>query len=122
MLAWYYQIFYQCPSSGVCQPGYFEGTSAAAPLFASGVLWFNAYQGRPSGNINPLLYQIAASANQGAGTSKAVLTDITMGNNDISNLGGYSAGVGYDMASGLGTVNFNNLIGFCANPLNSKVC
>lgn len=122
MLAWYYQIFYQCPSSGVCQPEPFEGTSAAAPLFASGVLWFNAYQGRPSGNINPLLYQIAASANQGAGTSKAVLTDITMGNNDISNLGGYSAGVGYDMASGLGTVNFNNLIGFCANPLNSKVC
>ena len=47
------------------------------------------------GFINPQLY---AMASEGVG-----FNDVTTGNNDIYNVGAYNAGVGYDMASGLGS-------------------
>jgi subtilase family serine protease len=92
------------------------GTSAAAPTFAGMVALINQQMNTPAGqgNINPILYSMAQ-------TSPAAFHDITTGNNMVPcaaatrgcpNGGeiGYSAGVGYDQASGLGSVDAYNLV------------
>jgi subtilase family serine protease len=78
------------------------GTSAAAPLWAALLADVDAAaacHGSPIGFANPALYRAAAS-NYGS-----EFNDIASGNNDLTgtNNGLYPAGVGYDMASGLGT-------------------
>jgi hypothetical protein len=96
------------------------GTSFAAPSFA-GMLAvieqkMNATLGL--GNINPALYSLAANGT----TYTSAFHDITTGNNEVpcqsgspncptsGNLViGYAAGTGYDQASGLGSVDGNNL-------------
>jgi subtilase family serine protease len=45
------------------------------------------------GFINPSLYAMASTG----------FIDVTTGTNNLYNVGGYSAGIGYDMASGLGS-------------------
>jgi len=47
------------------------------------------------GFVNPALYAMASTG----------YVDVTTGNNDLFGVGVYSAGVGYDMASGLGSPN-----------------
>jgi subtilase family serine protease len=92
------------------------GTSVAVPTFGGIVALINQQMNTPTGqgNINPILYSMAA-------TSPAAFHDITTGNNmvpctmgtpDCANGGqiGYSAGVGYDQASGLGSVDAHNLV------------
>jgi hypothetical protein len=90
------------------------GTSAATPTFAGIVALINQSTNSRWGNINPTLYAMA-------GTSPAAFHDITTGNNmvpctagttDCPNGGeiGYSAGVGYDQASGLGSIDAFNLV------------
>jgi hypothetical protein len=92
------------------------GTSAAAPTFAGIVALINQHMGTTTGqgNINEVLYPMAVSA-------PAAFHDITVGNNMVpceagspncpgSGKMGYSAGVGYDQASGLGSVDAYNLV------------
>jgi len=96
------------------------GTSAASPSFAGVVALLNQYvvssglQSAPGlGNINPALYRLAQ-------TTTNVFHDITQGNNMVpcvaNSLGctngylGFSAGPGYDQATGLGSVDVFNLI------------
>jgi subtilase family serine protease len=84
----------------------FGGTSAATPQFAGVVAMADQVAGGPLGNINKALYSIP----YGGG-----LTDVTSGNNGIGpftnsdgktyDVPGFSAGPGYDLASGLGTVD-----------------
>jgi subtilase family serine protease len=57
------------------------------------------------GFINPALY---AMDSEGVG-----FNDVTTGNNDLYGEGVYSAGVGYDMASGLGSPNAGFISGIC---------
>ncbi len=83
--------------------GLFIGTSIAAPLEAA--IWADRSTECATtspGDAAPTLYALAAS-----GAYTGGLNDITSGNNDFTgtNGGTYSAGVGYDMASGLGSVN-----------------
>jgi hypothetical protein len=77
------------------------GTSAGAPLWAAYMALVNASSacgGIPVGFANPALY--AAGASHYASD----FSDVTSGNNDDTGRGGaYAAGIGYDMASGLGT-------------------
>ncbi len=81
------------------------GTSEASPLFAGIVSLADQVAGHPLGLINPALY--ALSALQAPG-----IVDVTSGNNTVSftqdgqldTVNGYSAGPGYDLASGVGTV------------------
>jgi subtilase family serine protease len=80
------------------------GTSGAAPVWAALFALADAQPacaGAPIGFANPTLYNAAA---QGQTT---YFNDVTTGNNDLLNNVGtlYSAGPGYDMASGLGTPN-----------------
>ncbi len=65
------------------------GTSAVAPLWAGLIALANAANGTPAGFINPTIY--AASA-------KPAFRDITSGNN-----GSFSAAVGWDACTGLGS-------------------
>jgi subtilase family serine protease len=82
------------------------GTSEATPLFA-GIVALTVQEAHHSlGLINPALYAMAAQHAPG-------LVDVTSGNNTVSftqnnqlvTVQGFTAGRGYDLASGLGTVN-----------------
>ena len=111
------------------------GTSASAPSFA-GIMALvdqqmaitNPGQGPRQGQPNYVLYRLAASQNgslsqcNGSGattlpSSTCIFNDTTVGNNAVPgevNYGSataqYQAGVGYDLATGLGSVNVANLI------------
>ena len=81
------------------------GTSEATPLFAGIVALADQVAGHSLGLINPALYTLSAEHAPG-------LVDVTTGNNTVSFLQptlvtvkGYQAGPGYDLASGVGTVN-----------------
>jgi len=81
------------------------GTSEATPLFAGIVALADQQAGRSLGLINPALYLMSAEHAPG-------LVDVTQGNNTVSffqpnlvTVKGYQAGPGYDLASGVGTVN-----------------
>jgi kumamolisin len=65
------------------------GTSAVAPLWAGLIALSNAQHGISAGFLNPVLYA--------AGSRKA-FRDITKGNN-----GGFTAGIGWDACTGLGS-------------------
>jgi subtilase family serine protease len=81
------------------------GTSEATPLFAGIVALADQVAGHSLGLINPALYAMSAAHAPG-------LVDVTAGNNSVSFLQpnlitvkGYAAGPGYDLASGVGTVD-----------------
>jgi kumamolisin len=79
------------------------GTSQAAPIWAAFTVQMNQYLathgGHPIGDINPLLYKIAAS-------TPNAFHDITLGGSAV-----YGAQRGYDMATGLGSPNVGVLAG-----------
>jgi subtilase family serine protease len=81
------------------------GTSEATPLFAGIVALADQEAGHSLGLINPALYALSAAHAPG-------IVDVTTGNNSVGFLQptlvtvqGYHAGPGYDLASGVGTVN-----------------
>jgi subtilase family serine protease len=82
------------------------GTSEATPLFAGVVALADQVAGHPLGLINPALYEMSAAHAPG-------IVDIVNGNNTVSftqggkeyTVQGFSAKPGYDLASGVGTVN-----------------
>lgn len=86
------------------------GTSAATPLTAAAMALQSTVTracNKPAlGFTAPLLYSLAAAD---AGSSEPVIVDVTQGTNDPYNVGVYSAGTGYDMASGLGWVRHDRL-------------
>jgi kumamolisin len=87
---------YQILADG--QQGTVGGTSAVAPLWAGLVALLNQKLGTPVGFLNPLLYAQLVTAQ--------ALNDITVGNNDITGqIGGYSAGPGWDACTGNGSPN-----------------
>jgi subtilase family serine protease len=82
------------------------GTSEATPLFAGIVALADQVAGHSLGLLNPALYRLAAAHAPG-------LVDVTSGNNTVSftqagrkhTVPGYPARRGYDLASGVGTVD-----------------
>ncbi len=72
------------------------GTSAVAPLWAGLVALLNRKLGKPVGFLNPQIYPLLGSA---------AFRDITQGNN-----GAFSAGVGWDACTGLGSPVGNSLL------------
>jgi pseudomonalisin len=91
------------------------GTSAGAPVFAGIVALINQQLGAAQGNVNPRLYALA-------GSSTDAFHDITTGDNKVPCTAGstdcpsgggsigFSAGAGYDLVTGLGSVNAANLV------------
>jgi subtilase family serine protease len=110
-------------SGGSCVNGYrtstgtltvVGGTSIGAPSFAGVVALINQKTGTSQGNINPILYSLAA-------TAPAAFHDVTSGGNqvpcragstDCTSTGviGYVAGPGYDQTTGLGSVDVATLL------------
>jgi kumamolisin len=78
------------------------GTSQAAPLWAGMAAVLDQYMlqngGHLLGDLNPLLYSVAAGARTPS------FRDITLGGNAVD-----SATPGYDLVTGLGTPNIDNL-------------
>jgi len=92
------------------QSGGMGGTSCAAPLWAGFMALVNqqaAANGKPPvGFINPAIYALAGSANY-----SSCFHDVTSGNNTWSGSTSlFSATNGYDLCTGLGTPNGQNLI------------
>jgi subtilase family serine protease len=110
------------------------GTSVGAPTFAAVVAILNqATQSTGLGNINPTIYSLAAS-------TPAAFHDITTGNNKVPCTSGtpttgpasarcpttapfvigFTAGTGYDLVTGLGSIDANKLVtswpGFVVEP------
>lgn len=79
------------------------GTSEATPMFAGIVALADQLAGHRLGDINPALYKLGALSERG--DPRTGLVDITTGNNSFGGVTGYSAGPGYDLASGWGTVD-----------------
>jgi subtilase family serine protease len=89
------------------------GTSEATPEFAAVVALADQVAGHPLGVINPLLYRLQARHARG-------IVDVTQGNNTVSfyqgqaaqlhTVTGYPAKKGYDLVTGLGTVNAQALV------------
>jgi subtilase family serine protease len=112
-------------SAGFCTDGWKNsagshdvvgGTSVGAPSFAGLMALVEQKIGSRVGNANPILYALANSS-----FGAAVFHDVTVGNNSSPcNAGatgcpagvaiGYNAGVGYDRATGLGTLDVFNLV------------
>jgi hypothetical protein len=91
------------------------GTSFAAPIFAAFLADLNQYvQATGLGNINPILYGLAAQPSVYAtafhditsGTTACAIGDANCGTPGTS---AYAANAGYDEATGLGSVDFSKL-------------
>jgi hypothetical protein len=119
----------------------YGGTSVAAPAFAGILSLVNQKTGSRQGNANYVLYNLAAQQNRsgtacnatGAPAAGCVFNDLTTStiampcikgspncttstsSDRYGVLSGYSATAGYDLATGLGSVNAANLVNNWSN-------
>jgi len=91
------------------------GTSFAAPIFAGMLAIVNQAKSYSTGQglANTELYKLAENSTSYA----SAFHDVTSGSNKCTesssycpSSGGYSAGTGYDLVTGLGSVDLNNLV------------
>jgi Pro-kumamolisin, activation domain/Bacterial Ig-like domain (group 3) len=115
----------------------FGGTSVSSPAFAGIMALINQKTGERQGNANFVFYKMAAAAGNSCdsatvpstGPNNCVFYDIPTGStiamacakgspncttsssgDQIGVLSGFSTGTGYDQATGLGSVNVDNLV------------
>jgi hypothetical protein len=96
------------------------GTSAATPAMAGIMALIEQKIGAYQGLINFNLYKLAAADKLPACNSSHLLNpqspnscnfyDTTAGNNNVPGQVGFNAGVGFDLTTGLGSVNAENLL------------
>ncbi len=114
-----------CQGGGICF-SVLSGTSASAQVFGGVMALVDQKVGGRVGIANYALYKLAAlqpptspanSTCNGSNTttlpaSTCIFNDVTSGNTNLTIVGetGFSAGVGYDKATGLGSVNVSNLV------------
>lgn len=84
------------------------GTSAASPSFAGLMALIVQKTGQRQGNANARFYQLASAQYGLAGA--AVFHDTVSGDNTVPGVSGYSSGVGYDLVTGLGSVDAMALV------------
>jgi hypothetical protein len=110
--------------AGGCQAGFINfvsGTSAAAPSFAGMMALVRQKTGSRQGQANYVLYRLAQAETfsqcNGSKTTAlpagtCVFNDVTVGNNAVPGEVGssYVSTAGYDLASGLGSVNAANMV------------
>jgi pseudomonalisin len=116
-------------SSGGTQITVFSGTSAAAPGMAGIAALLNTKMGVAQGNLNPMLYRLAAStptafhdvtvATSGvtgcSAATPSICNNSTPGETSLTGgLIGYVVGAGYDQATGLGSLDVANFIAAAA--------
>jgi len=116
-------IVCQADSGGDCPFSFlgFGGTSVSSPAFAGIMALVNQQTGERQGNANYILYKLAAQ-------QPSAFHDVTVGTNAVpcttgspnctttiagdsyGILSGYNAVAGYDLSTGLGSVNANQLV------------
>ncbi len=79
------------------------GTSVSAPTFAAIMALVDQKNGARQGQAAPVLYRLAGKQND-------IFHDVTAGSNAVPGASGYAATPGYDLATGLGSVNAYNLV------------
>ena len=102
---------------------FISGTSASTPSFAGIMALIDQGASGRQGLANYILYRLAAQQSaypgkcNGSGTTAppdttCIFNDVTMGNNVVPGEVGtnYQAGAGYDLTTGLGSVNVANLL------------
>ena len=123
--------------NGRCQAGFINfvfGTSAAAPSFAAIMALVDEKTGSRQGQADYVLYRLAAAdiaagrkCNGSGATlpaSTCTFNDVTVGNNAVPGEVGfgtpsaqYQSTAGYDLATGLGSVNVTNLLNNWASAI-----
>jgi subtilase family serine protease len=83
------------------------GTSAASPSFAGVMALVVQNIGARQGNANIAFYSLASKQRAGGAS---VFHDITIGNNTVPGQSGFNATVGYDQATGLGSIDGSVLV------------
>jgi subtilase family serine protease len=96
---------------------YVAGTSAATPSLASVMALVLENTAARQGNANPTLYRLATS--QMSANGAAIFHDITSGSNSVPGVTGFNAGTGYDLATGLGSIDANLLVNHWSDRLAS---
>ena len=128
--------YYACyaAGNGDCAAGryeYFYGTSTAAPAMAAVTALLNQKSQHAQGNLNPLLYRVAAStpsafhdatpASSGIGSACSTLVPSLCNNSTpgvyfpTGGLAGFDLTTGYDQATGLGSLDITNFLNAAAS-------
>jgi Pro-kumamolisin, activation domain/Bacterial Ig-like domain (group 3) len=111
-------------SQGLISFAAVAGTSASTPSFAGIMALVDQKMNGRQGQADYVLYKLAAaeklsscnaSSTSTLPASTCIFNDVTIGNNAVplsnrTESAGYQAGVGYDRATGLGSVNVANLV------------
>jgi subtilase family serine protease len=132
-----HDAYYGCYAlgGGDCANSYFEfyyGTSTAAPTMAGITALLNQRTGTRQGNLNPTLYRLAATPANGvfhdttvasSGVTGCTASVPSMCNNSTPSptaltggLAGYLLTTGYDLVTGWGSIDGNNLLNAVGNP------
>ncbi len=85
------------------------GTSASSPSFASLLALVVQQSGARQGNANTVFYPMGNNQYAGSG-APTVFHDTTTGNNTVPGVTGYNAVTGFDLATGLGSVDVTQLV------------
>jgi pseudomonalisin len=132
------------PTTNSIVPNQFYGTSAATPSMAGITALLNQKLGGSQGNLNPLLYSLAANPGNGvfndvtvssSGVTGCTVSVPSMCNNSVPSanaltggLAGYVVSAGYDQATGWGSIDVANLLSaatsvmsFTVNPASSSL-
>jgi subtilase family serine protease len=87
------------------------GTSEATPIFAGVVALADQLARHRLGNINAALYTLGSLGQVRQDPFQTGIVDVTTGRNGYgSKVPGYTAGPGYDLASGWGTIDANRFV------------
>jgi len=112
-------------SQGIIHLAAVAGTSAAAPSFAGIMAQVAQKTGSRQGLANYVLYRLAAAetfsacngSRPGGIQGSCVFNDVTLGNNSVpgdadygSSSAKYQSSTGYDLSTGLGSLNVTNLL------------
>jgi len=96
------------------------GTSVASPAFAGLMALVVQAAGEPQGNANPNLYRLGNW--QLANSGPQVFHDVTSGNTEVPGVSTCcSATPGYDMATGLGSVDANALVTYWGSSVVANI-
>lgn len=85
-----------------------RGTSASSPSFAGLMALVVQKTGQRQGNANTRLYQLGSA--QFASGGAPVFHDIATGSNTVPGVTGYASAAGYDLATGLGSIDAYSLV------------
>jgi hypothetical protein len=96
------------------------GTSAGAPALAGVLALVNEARGTQGlGQLLPSLYRLGGE--QQLGLREPVFRDVTQGSNAVESAGGFSAGPGFDLASGWGAPLADRLAAGISDPVRCEV-